>query len=116
MRELIDGLGQHMFVGLLTPGETVIEANRPALAAAGLRPEDVLGQPVEQTYWWAYSKAVQQQLREAVDRAAAGTPSRYDVQVRGAEGEFIWLDFSLQPLRDEAGKVVFIVPSGNVIT
>ncbi len=116
LRQLIDGLGPHMFVGLLIPDGTVIEANRSALAAAGLRLEDVLGQSFEQTYWFAYSKAVQQQLREAVDRAAVGTPSRYDVQVRAAEGVFIWLDFSLYPLRDETGKVVFLVPSGIVIT
>jgi PAS domain-containing protein len=53
LRDLIDGLGPSMFVGLMTPQGILIEANRPALAAAGLKPEDVLGKPFEETYWWA---------------------------------------------------------------
>ena len=105
-----------MFVGLMTPQGILIEANRPALAAAGLRPEDVLGKPFEDTYWWAYSPDVQQQLREAIARAARGEASRYDVQVRVAEHQFVDIDFSLQPLRDEAGEVVSLVPSASVIT
>lgn len=116
LRDLIDGLGPAMFVGLMTPDGKLIEANRPALAAADLKPEDVLGQPFEDTYWWAYSPEVQQQLRDAITRAARGEPSRYDVKVRAAEGQFIIIDFALEPLRDKTGKVVFLVPSANVIT
>jgi two-component system cell cycle sensor histidine kinase/response regulator CckA len=116
LRDLIDGLGPSMFVGLMTLEGILIEANRPALAAAGLKPEDVLGKPFEETYWWAYSQEVQQQLREAVARAVRGEASRYDVQVRAAENHLIDVDFSLQPLWDETGEVVFLVPSANVIT
>jgi PAS domain S-box-containing protein len=115
LRDLIDGLGPSMFVGLMTPEGILIEANRPALAAAGLRPEDVLGKSFEDTYWWAYSDA-QQQLREAIARGARGEASRYDVRVRAADKEFIDIDFSLQPLRNGIGEVVFLVPSAIVIT
>jgi len=116
LRDLIDGLGPSMFVGLMTLQGIMIEANRPALAAAGLKLEDVLGKPFEETYWWAYSQEVQQQLREAIARAVRGESSRYDVQLRAAENHLIDVDFSLQPLRDETGEVVFLVPSANVIT
>lgn len=116
LRDVIDGLGPSMFAGLMTRQGILIEANRPALAAAGLKLEDVLGKPFEETYWWAYSREVQQQLREAIARAACGEASRYDVQVRVAESRLIDIDFSLRPLRDESGKVAFIVPSASVIT
>jgi len=116
LRELIDGLGPSMFVGLMTPQGILIEANRPALAAAGLKPEDVIGKPFEETYWWTYSPEVQQLLRETIARAVRGEASRYDVQIRVAENHLIDIDFSLQPVRDETGAVVFLVPSGNVIT
>jgi diguanylate cyclase (GGDEF)-like protein/PAS domain S-box-containing protein len=116
LRDLIDGLGPSMFVGLMTPQGTLIEANLPALAAAGLKPEDVVGKPFEETYWWAYSPEVQQRLREAITRAARGEASRYDAQVHGAEGHLIDIDFSLQPVRDATGEVVFLVPSASVIT
>lgn len=116
MRDLIDGLGPQMFVGLMTPDGVLLEANRPALAAAGLKPEDVLGKPFDETYWWSYSGDIQQQLRMAIARAACGEASRYDVQVRVAEKQFIVVDFSIQPVCDADGKVVLLVPSGNVIT
>jgi len=116
LRDLIDGLGPSMFVGLMTLEGILIEANRPALAAAGLKPEDVLGKPFEETYWWAYSQEVQQQLREAIARAVRGEASRYDVQLRAADNHLIDVDFSVQPLWGETGEVVFLVPSANVIT
>jgi diguanylate cyclase (GGDEF)-like protein/PAS domain S-box-containing protein len=116
LRDLIDGLGPSMFVGLMTPQGILIEANRPALAAAGLKPEDVLGKGFAETYWWTHSEEVQQQLREAITRAARGEASRYDVQVRAAENHLIDVDFSLQPVRDETGQIAFLVPSASVIT
>ncbi|HWQ03258.1 MAG TPA: hypothetical protein VNL38_02155, partial [Candidatus Nitrosotenuis sp.] len=42
LRKLIDGVGPYMFIGLLTSDGTVLEANRPALEAGGLKLEDVL--------------------------------------------------------------------------
>jgi diguanylate cyclase (GGDEF)-like protein/PAS domain S-box-containing protein len=116
LRDLIDGLGPSMFVGLMTPQGILIEANRPALAAAGLKPDDVLGKPFDETYWWAYSPEVQLQLREAIARAVRGEASRYDVQVHAAKGQLIDVDFCLQPVKGETGEVVFLVPSGIVIT
>lgn len=116
LRGLIDGLGPYMFVGLLTPEGIVVDVNRPALAGVGLKPEDVLGKSLPETYTWNYSEKIQQQLRAAITRAAHGEGSRYDVQVRATENQFIIIDFSLQPLRDETGKIIFLIPSGNVIT
>jgi PAS domain S-box-containing protein len=116
LRDIIDGLGPSMFVGLMTPQGILIEANRSAMAAAGLKPEDVLGKPFEETYWWAYCPEIQQQLRDAIARAARGEASRYDVKIRAAKNHLIDVDFSLQLLRDETGAVVFLVPSGIVIT
>ena len=115
LRNVIDGLGPNTFLGLMTPDGRLIEANRPALVAAELRPEDVLGKRFDQTYWWSHSESVREQLRAAMARAAAGEPSRYDVQVCVAGARLIWIDFSLNPVRDADGRVIYLVPSGNVI-
>lgn len=116
LRDLIDGLSPQMFVGLMTSEGILIEVNRPALAAAGLKREDVLGKRVDQTYWWSYSEEVQQRLRASVLRVAEGEATRYDAQVRVGVNQFIYIDLSLQPLRDETGKVQYLVGSANVIT
>jgi PAS domain S-box-containing protein len=116
LRLLIDGLGPAMFVGLLTPDGILVEANRAPLEGAGLRAEEVLGKPFADTPWWRGSQQVQQQLRDAIVRAARGETSRYEVRVHLAGDEVIDLDFSLQPLRDESGTVIFLIPSAIVIT
>jgi PAS domain S-box-containing protein len=113
-RDVIDGL--FAFVGVLTPDGVLVEANRAALQAAGLRPEDVIGLPFEQTYWWSYSPEAQAQLRAAVGRAARGESCRFDALNRVAEDRFIIVDFMLAPLFDERGRVTHLIPSGVDIT
>jgi PAS domain S-box-containing protein len=114
MRAVIDSM--FAFVGVLTPDGELVEANRAALEAASLKPEDVLHRPFEETYWWAYDAAVQRQLREAIERAAGGEPSRYDVRVRLAPDRFEPIDFMIAPLRDEAGRITHLIPSAIIIT
>lgn len=114
IRKILDNLAA--FVGIMTPDGTLIEANRSALAAANLTPEDVIGRPFEDAYWWSYDAGIQRQLREAIDRAAAGETVRYDVLVRLAEKRFITIDFMLAPTFDAQGKVEFLIPSGIDVT
>jgi diguanylate cyclase (GGDEF)-like protein/PAS domain S-box-containing protein len=116
LRDIIDGLGPTMFVGLLTPQGILIEVNRSPLEAAGLVAEDVLGKPFVDTHWWSHSVEVQEQLRDAIQRAALGEPSRYEVRTLGGNGQHIDIDFSLQPVKNDGGEVIFLVPSASVIT
>ena len=116
LRNVLDGLGPHMLVGLMTPNGTLIEANRPALEVAGLNHEDVMGKPFEETYWWAFSDPSKKQLRDSIRRTASGETCRYDVVIRVSEKHFITLDFCIQPLLDGAGNVIYLIPSGVDIT
>lgn len=109
LRQVIDGL--FLFVGLCAPDGTLIEANETALKAGGLEPEEVLGKPFWDAYWWNHDPVVQQQLREAIERARRGLPSRYDVVVRLAGDTKVPIDFQLVPVIED-GVVVAIVPSG----
>ena len=114
LAKVLDSL--HSFVGLLTPEGILIEVNQLALDAANLTADEVIGKRLPEAYWWSYSSAVQAQLWEAIHRAAAGEPVRYDVLVRLGEEHFITIDFSLGPLFNEAGEVEYLVPSGLDIT
>ena len=116
LRNIVDGLGPSMFVGLLDLEGVVLEANQQALAAAGLKREDVLGQPVEETYWFSYSEASKQHMRDMIAQGVRGEATRCDLEIRVAENQYIDLDFSMQPYRDASGKVTLLVPSAVVIT
>jgi len=114
IRRILDSL--FSFVGVMRPDGTLIEANRTALEAAALLPEDVLGKPFEEAYWWSHSPTVQAQLRGAIAQAAQGETVRYDVEVRVKDARLITIDFTLAPLFDSAGNVEYLIPSGIDIT
>lgn len=109
VRAVLDGL--FAFAGVLLPDGTLIEANRTALRAAGLVPEDVVGRPFEDAFWWSYDPEIQAQLRAAITRVAQGETVRYDVPVRLGDDHFVTLDFMLAPARDEHGRVQYLIPS-----
>lgn len=114
LRDILDSM--FVFVGLFTVDGVLVEANRAPLEAAALKREDVIGKPFAETYWWSYSPAVQEQLREALRRAAMGETVRYDVQVRVAQGRLITIDVTFAPLYDASGKVTQLVGSAVDIT
>jgi len=93
------------FVGVMTPDGVLIEANRAAREAAELKPEEVLGKPFPDAYWWSFSPESQKRLWTAIQRAARGESVRYDVPVRIAGGRFITIDFGISPIFDETGQV-----------
>lgn len=109
LRRVLDSL--FAFVGVMTPDGTLIQANRAPLEAAGIRSEDVLGRPFWDTYWWSYSKDVQDWLRAACERAARGEAVREDVTVRMVGDTTMALDFMLVPMRDDDGVITHLIPS-----
>jgi PAS domain S-box-containing protein len=104
------------FMGVLTPAGTVLEVNRAALDFRALSAEAVVGRPFWETDWWTHDTVEQARLRDAVRRAAAGEFVRYTVDLPAADGRISTIDFSLKPVLDEAGKVVFLIPEGRDIS
>ena len=105
------------FVGLLDAKGTVLEINKVALDAVGIKLSDVEGKPIWTTFWWEIPKegAV---LRELILRAGQGEFVRWDAEIYGRAGgkETIIIDASLCPVLDEQGNVVFIAAEGRDIT
>lgn len=113
-RRLIDTL--YAFVGVMTLEGKLVEANRTALEAAGLKPEDVIGKMFPDTHWWSYSEPLKARLWQAIHEAVKGTSSRFDAKILVKNGEYIIIDFMLMPMRDDSGKVCYLVPSAIDIT
>ncbi|MEW6493233.1 MAG: PAS domain S-box protein [Cyanobacteriota bacterium] len=104
------------FMGLMQPDGILLEANQTALDFGGLQRLDVIGRPFWEARWWTFSEETQNQLREAIARSASGEFVRYEVDVLGAGNTVATIDFSLKPVRDEAGQVVLLIPEGRDVT
>lgn len=114
LQGVLDGL--FAFVAVLSPDGTLEATNLGPIRAAGLRPGDVLGKPFWECSWWDADPASRPKLREAVARAAAGQAVRYDVDVRMGDDRTRTIDFQIVPIRDAAGRVTHLIPSGVDIT
>lgn len=104
------------FVGLLTPDGILVEANRGALEAVGAETSAVVGKAFVDTPWWQHSPVMRDKLRAAVRAAADGQPVRFEATHPAHDGKLIYVDFSLTPVHDASGQVVFLVPEGRDIT
>ncbi len=106
------------FVGLLDAQGTVLEINKVALDAVGIKLSDVEGKPFWTTFWWQVSEDINQTLRASIARAAQGEVVRWDTPIYGRAGgkETIVIDASLCPVLDDDGNVVFICAEGRDIT
>ncbi|SOY44341.1 putative regulatory protein [Cupriavidus taiwanensis] len=115
-RIMLDAMYQ--FVGLLDVDGNMLEINRAALDGIGIRMDDIRGKPFWEARWWVISPESQALLQALIRRASQGEFVRCDFEVYGqARGEeTIVVDFSLLPIRDSDGNVVFLLPEGRNIT
>jgi diguanylate cyclase (GGDEF)-like protein/PAS domain S-box-containing protein len=104
------------FIGLMSTSGMVLEANRTALAFAGLTEADVLNKPFWETAWWTHSPELQEKLRDAVARASRGEFIRFEATHPDRDGNLHVVDFSLKPVHDERGRIVMLIPEGRDIT
>jgi len=106
------------FVGLLDAAGTVLEINKVALDAGGIKLADVEGKPFWTTVWWQVSEEANQGIRDMIVRAAKGEFVRWDTPIyASADGSVtIIIDASLTPVMDDDGQVVFICAEGRDIT
>lgn len=115
-RILLDEL--YEFVGLLDAQGMTLEINQAALNGAGIQFDDIQGKPFWEARWWAVSKETREQQKELVRRAGNGEFVRCDMEIYGqaAGEETILVDYSLLPIRDRDGRIVFLLPEGRNIT
>ncbi len=106
-------------IALLSPDGTVLEINRAGQALTeGAEP--LVGQPLWELPWLGAEgpgpdAAGRARLREAVAEAASGRVVRYVAELGDAQAARR-IDLSLTPIRDESGKVVYILPEGREMT
>ncbi len=103
-------------MGMLSTDGKLIEVNQTALDLVKVSKSEVMDKPFWEGPWWKHSTELQEKIRNAVQTAASGESVRFEVTNLRAEGWVDYLDFSLKPVLDETGKVLFLLPEGHVIT
>lgn len=107
---------QGLFAGLLTVDGTLIDVNRSCLETSGFTRSEVLGKPFWETGWWNRSPNVQAWLKAGFAEAVDGRPFHGVSTYFVADGSERIIDFAFMPIKDEAGTVVHVVPTGLDIT
>ncbi len=105
-----------VFAGIMALDGTVLDANQLSLQACGYRSEEVLGHLFWETGWWCHSEDVQEKIRAATLHAARGVPFRETLTYYWADGTERVVDFSLHPILDDKGQIIFLHPTGVDIT
>ena len=116
--ELLEVIFDQAFqlMGLLKPDGTVVKINRKASDFISARDAEVIGKPFWETPWWTHSPEQQERLRAAIETAARGEFVRFEATHQTPEGGLMFVDFSIKPVRDDAGNVVLLVPEGRDVT
>ena len=107
---------QGLFSGLMTTGGVLIDANRTSLESSGFTRADVIDKPLWDTGWWNRSPQLQAWIRSGFEQAVGGQPFHGESVYYWADGSERIVDFAFIPIKDEAGNVQFIVPTGLDIT
>ena len=105
-----------IFIGLLTIEGELIEVNRMALEFAGIKLEDVIGKLFWETPWWNHSIEEQQKLKDSIAKASKGEIVAYEAINKGIDGLIHYIDFTLRPILNDLGQVIYLIPEGHDIT
>ena len=104
------------FIGLMSLDGTLLDANQSALSSLGITRDDVIGKPFWETPWWTHSPDLQKELKEAVSSAVQGKIIRFEANHPSVDGSIHEIDFSLKPVTDESGRIIYLIPEGRDIT
>ena len=103
-------------IGLLDPEGTVLDVNQTALSFAGVSLDSVVGKPFWETPWYSHSERLIAKIKDAIAQARAGAFVRQENEHPDADGQIRTIDFSLKPVFDEHGHVIWLVPEGRDVT
>lgn len=113
-RNVLDSLS--VMAGTLSPQGILLFANKTALTAGGVTPDEVFNKPLVDTPWFSWSKLVQLRLGESIRRAVDGATVHYEDQLRMQDGQFIDVEILIVPVSNAQGAITHIVVSGFDIT
>ena len=106
----------NILVGLIGTDGSVIDINEKAMEYIDATLDDVRGKPFWETEWFAHSEEAQAEVRDWVDRAAAGEYVDFDADLVRPDGEPFSIEGVVRPVTDEEGNVVSLLISDRDVT
>ncbi|WP_158857110.1 PAS domain S-box protein [Lunatibacter salilacus] len=103
------------FIGFISRAGILLEANDTAVNMAGIRHDEVIGKYFWDCYWWQISSQTQEELKKNFLKALSGEAVVYEVSVWVANKTPITILFSLKPIFDDNGNVIYIIPEGRPV-
>lgn len=105
-----------LFAGIMDLDGTILEANRLSWEACGYTKDQIVGRPFWDGPWWTPSEALVARIKAGWREAAAGRPFREEMPYFVADGSERMVDVTIQPIRDDSGRALFLAPTGVDIT
>ncbi len=103
-------------IGVLDLDGTLRDANRASLDAIGAKHGHVVGKPFAETPWFTGTPGMPDIVRGGIAAAGGGESIRTEMALKMPDGSTRIYDFGMSPVRDQAGRVVEIVPEATDIT
>jgi PAS domain S-box-containing protein len=104
------------YIALVSPEGELQFANRSILSLVGASSESVVHRQFLDCPWWSHSPEEQEKVRQAIISAASGDFVRLFTTHRACDGALRQVDFSLSPLHDSTGAIVYLIAEGRDIT
>ncbi len=105
-----------LWTGLLDPQGRILLPNKTSIDFIGLKKEDVIGQYFWEAPWWSHSPELSEKVKKAIMRARKGAPSQFDVVHVDPEGNHQDVQFSIRPVKNQEGEVIYLIPEGVNVT
>jgi PAS domain S-box-containing protein len=104
------------YIGLLTPEGLMVECNRASLEFGPMKREDAVGRHFADAPWFRATPGMSTLIRRAIAQANSGITFRTELSLIRPNGETMIFDFSLTPVRDDNGRVIYLVPEAHDIS
>jgi PAS domain S-box-containing protein len=105
-----------LFAGIMDVDGTILEPNRLSWEGCGYNREQIVGKPFWQGPWWTPSPDLVERVKAASAQASAGQTFRAELPYFAADGSERTVDLTIQPIRDESGRVLFLAVTGTDMT
>lgn len=106
----------YLFQGLMDVDGIVIDVNDIALAACGYERREEIGKKFWETSWWNHDPQISAYVQAVVTKGQTGEIVQASTDYHVASGERRQTEFVLSPIRDELGKVAYLLASGRDVT